>query len=63
MPRPQLSLKEKKTVVDRESLLQPIMSVICPQIEERRDKEEPLDTSLSAKSTFMRPRVCVCICV
>ena len=73
MPGPRLSVKEENSEVDRESLLRPIMSVICPQIEERRDKERPSDTAHSAESTFMHVcvlvcirvsvRVCVCVCV
>lgn len=60
--------REKNTEVDRESLLQPIMSVICPQIEERRDKERPSDTTHSVGTIFMRMFVvvclysCVCVC-
>lgn len=69
MPGPRLSVKEKNSEVDRESLLQPIMSVICTQTEERRDKERPSDTTHTAESTFMYVcvlvciRVCVCACV
>lgn len=56
-----LSVKEVKMEVDRESLLQPIMSVICPQIEARRDKEKPSDTTHLVESTFMS--LCLCVCV
>lgn len=54
--------KEKNMEVDWESLLQPIMSVICPQIEERRDKESPSDATQSVESTFMHVCVSICVC-
>lgn len=43
-----------------ESLLsRPIMSVICPQIDESRDKERPLDATHPVEGVFMN--VCVSI--
>lgn len=63
MPRPRLSVIEKKKEVAGESLLQPIMSVICPQIEGRRDKEKHSDTTHSVESTFMDLCVFVFMCV
>lgn len=63
MPGPRLRVRERKTEVDRESLLQPIMSVICPQIEERGDKERPADTTHSAHLALVCVCLYSCVCV